>query len=56
MESANFLLEGRREPAPIRTGLSFCRRPTSKGTSTLVLFHLRVLGQVQVHEMRFTLL
>ena len=51
-----FLAQGHREPAPIRARLSFRRRPSPKGTPASVLFRLRVLGQVQVHEMRSTLL
>ena len=56
MNGADFLLEGRREPTLIRTELSFRRRSTPKGTPASALLHLRVLGQVQVHEMRSTLL
>lgn len=42
--STDFLLEGRRESALIRTELSFCRRPTSEGTPAPVLLRLWVLG------------
>ena len=53
---ADFLLEGHREPSPLRAELSFCRRSASKGAPATVLRRLRVLGQLQVHEMRFPLL
>ena len=53
---ADYLLKGRRESTPVRARLCFCRRSTSKGTPTCILFCLRILGQVQVYEMRSPLL
>jgi len=53
---ADCISKGRRESTPIRAGLCFCRRSASKGTPACVLLCLRVLGQVQVHEVRSPLL
>jgi len=53
---ADRLYKGRRESTPVRTRIRFCRRSASKRTRTCVLLCVRVLGQVQVHEVRSPLL